>query len=735
MGRKTEAVKDSNSEDETKTPDKYDVILQNTSSNDESRTVESAGYSFATATSSGSQSNDTGGRSSFDHSELELESLGSLKDGWLDKACAWLDRPICLMPGIGEKSLLLKSSQLHAVAFHHGKLNEPLYLTAEREASDESRSFSEQDGSESRSEAYTFMTEDVSRVGANSAADKKESVDKKENDNKGGPLEPEDDRETSEEKESVSSKSARKEMDIDENGVPLPPSEDLEGEEIDDTEHLLDSQNSSSEESDPDQAESINEEELEDDDSASKASASISNNESSETEPIDLTNINEESNSTPEASVEDMTSSSASKIDENKDTVAARASRDLPLAQGTIRVIDDEVEREVLNLWQEEEEKLNIVSNEVESAVPSPATQRSTSARPDPIENDTLSGTRNGKDPRRGPTPEMRRTPALHLNKKKDLVEVRTIDAGQKLREARDRPEEMSQIHGLRKQPVMYYGVRPISNEDHPIDIDEYITQRELLNREANGSAAVSPRELEGQNLRSGKNSYSPSPEITTAGRSKQIFSSDVTDLTSILDDFDREKHEGQRNYYFVSSHDQRDDFDIRNSNQDPPRKDPAGHITAHNYDKRRREKRSSSSKHKADMPSVDDLKRLEKKLEKHFRRDSEKDRKSRSTVSTKELRKLEKQLVKQLQRVDEKRAAKLERLRKKKNQAADNIEKDNLEKVHIEPLSSISPTSKTTKKLADFRESNRYEQLQALRLAKEMERYMGTAKSPTNAY
>jgi hypothetical protein len=252
----------------------------------------------------------------------------------------------------------------------------------------------------------------------------------------------------------------------------------------------------------------------------------------------------------------------------------------------------------------------------------------------------------------------------------------------------------------------MQYGSRPVNNESNSIDVHEYVSQRGMHNmhdREARNSDISSRRASESRGVREGAQSYSRSPEMAST-RSKAIGYREVTDLTGISSDHG--PLAGTPNYYFGSSRDIHDGIDSS-------RDDPVGHVATHNFDKSKKKRdKGSSSNSTPDLASVAVLKKLEKKIEEQFKQSQDPAYDNRSTVSTKELRELERELVQQLQRVDEKRAAKLDRLRKKKKSQK-----------------SVPTLNKPlTKTMADVRESNRYDQLQSLRLSKEMGRYIGKA-------
>lgn len=213
-----------------------------------------------------------------------------------------------------------------------------------------------------------------------------------------------------------------------------------------------------------------------------------------------------------------------------------------------------------------------------------------------------------------------------------------------------------------------------------------------------------------------------------------------AADLPTVANSPTHGKHSKQRNYYFRNAKEssrqskRHSNFGIRQPKQFDAlaRNDPAGHVTNHEYKTKKKSKKSSSGKSKSHLASIEDLKQLEKRIEEHFRNSYAVDNDNRSAVSTKELRKLERQLVLQLRRVEEKRAAKLERLRNKKK--VDRRQRDIVEAevIAVEPKEegmqhhfSLRNKLDAKKKSSDFRDANRYEQLQALRLSKEMGRYM----------
>jgi hypothetical protein len=468
--------------------------------------------------------------------------------------------------------------------------------------------------------------------------------------------------------------------------------------------------------------------------------------EGSEAEPVDLTLIDDDIDLPSSPSKNSFTEN----IQKDK-TVSSRTNRDPMPSKRANRTINDEVEREVSALWQQEEVKVNRRLSpreavdeysprspllhqgkikretdgsrrprraEKEAAPKGEKTART--SRPDPVEATSLV--------RKGPSPEMPRQIASHGSissrqrsedsndlKMRDFVSVRSIDASQKLRESRersDKPKPRYSSPGANQ--VMQYGSRPLNNESNSIDVHEYMSQREMHDREARNSDISSRRASESRGVREGAQSYSHSPEMAST-RSKAIGYREVTNLTGISSDYG--PLAGPPNYYFGSSH------DIYNG-IDSSRDDPVGHVNTHNFDKSKkiRDKLSSSNSN-PDLASVAGLKKLEKKIEEQFKQSQDPGYDNRSTVSTKELRKLERELVQQLQRVDEKRAAKLDRLRKKN--------KNRPEEKNVAPEKKSQKSVRTsnkpvTKKMADVRESNRYDQLQSLRLSKEMGRYIG---------
>lgn len=289
------------------------------------------------------------------------------------------------------------------------------------------------------------------------------------------------------------------------------------------------------------------------------------------------------------------------------------------------------------------------------------------------------------------------------------------------------RHQEISQV----SQEVIQYGPLPTNNQDNPIDIEEYMAQREMLNREAprmdfSGTTAseAATESMNGVREQAESHRHPPSPRNA---RMRPEFGVEehvgVADFNTVSNAQQLHK---KSNYYFGPERSRPSkspiEFGIRQPKQLDAlaRNDPAGHVTNHEYDKKKKSKKTSSSKSKSNLASIEDLKKLEKRIEEHFRNSYAVDSDSRAAVSTKELRMLERQLVLQLRQVEEKRAAKLERLRNKKKSSRQDILE--AEVIAVEPKDEGFHSKK---KSADFRDANRYEQLQALRLSKEMGRYM----------
>mmetsp|Transcript_36473 Transcript_36473/g.88383 ORF Transcript_36473/g.88383 Transcript_36473/m.88383 type:complete len:994 (+) Transcript_36473:112-3093(+) len=297
---------------------------------------------------------------------------------------------------------------------------------------------------------------------------------------------------------------------------------------------------------------------------------------------------------------------------------------------------------------------------------------------------------------------------------------------------------------------IQYAPPLPTNNEDNPIDIEEYMAQREMLNREAprlsfSGSTAVrtteSPTPVAPVAVREESETprQPPSPRISRVP--PQVAPqqhSGVADLPGASNGYPYGKLPKQRNYDFGTERPRQTSSHRTTGLRQPKqfdalaRNDPAGHIIDHQYDTKKRSKKSSSGRSKSNLASIEDLKKLEKRIEEHFRNSYTGENDNRSTVSTKELRKLERQLVLQLRRVEEKRAAKLERLRSKKKSSRHRQDIVEAEVLAVEPkdeanhpYSTPQKAQHSKKKSADFRDANRFEQLQALRMSKEMGRYM----------
>jgi hypothetical protein len=776
MAMKSVAGAESRSEDSTEQfRDKYNALLRVNSS--ESETVESGGYSFET--DSASEGTDL---YSFANSELDSidGSLSPREEFLLDAVCGWLDRPMCLMPG-QQQSLLVQSTQ--AAALRNVKFNETLLLAAKAEISD---------GEDGQSDADSFVTtDDASLLDSESLEEQETEEDAvaeieedyemtvkvgEDDESVEVSLPAEDDSLLRGDNKIAADESSDAAIE-DKEKASVKPVLEPEAEEEDDMDHeheldLFLSESEPSNQASPEEPEGADRTSVSPGNSVNAEIIESYNQEppdavtewkqtneplknppaprmpSSEAEPVDLTLIEDDIDLQSSPSKNSFTE----KIQKDK-TVSFRTNRDPMPSKRAYRTIDDEVEREVSVLWQQEEVKVNRRLSPREAVdeysprspllhqgkvkrvtngsrgptraekVDAPIGEKTTrTSRPDPVEATKMV--------RKGPSPEMgprqiashdsississrQRSEDSNDLKMRDFVAVRSIGASQKLRESRERSDKPKPRYSSpRANRVMQYGSRPVNNESNSIDVHEYMSQREMHNREARNSDRSSRRASESRGVREGAQSYSRSVEMAST-RSKAIGYKEVTDLTGISSDHG--PLAGPSNYYFGSSH------DIYNG-IDSSRDEPVRHVNTHSFDesKKKRDKLSSSNS-KPDLASVAGLKKLEKKIEEQFKQSQDPDYDNR--VSTQELRKLERELVQQLQRVDEKRATKLDRLRKK------NKNRPEEKNVAAEKRSQKSvPTSHKpfTKKTTDVRESNRYDQLQSLRLSKEMGRYIG---------
>ncbi|KAL3944577.1 MAG: hypothetical protein SGBAC_001343 [Bacillariaceae sp.] len=325
---------------------------------------------------------------------------------------------------------------------------------------------------------------------------------------------------------------------------------------------------------------------------------------------------------------------------------------------------------------------------------------------------------------------------------------ARSINEGLVLRKSQERSTPVPHSPSTRgnKSPrvqnaIQYAPPLPTNNEDNPIDIEEYMARREMLNREAPRlglSSTISARTLESPvGAREGSETprQPPSPRPRTRPEVALDQHSGVTDLPGVSNGHKHGKLRKQRNYYFETQAPRQTRSNNKIGTRQPKqfdslaRNEPPGHVPNHQYDTKKKNKKSSSGRSKSNLASIEDLKQLEKRIEEHFRNSHVGDNDQRSAVSTKELRKLERQLVLQLRRVEEKRAAKLKRLRNKKKSSRHQQDIVEAEVLAVVPKDEAAahqyaspPKGHVRKKSAD---ANRFEQLQALRLSKEMGRYM----------
>ena len=142
-----------------------------------------------------------------------------------------------------------------------------------------------------------------------------------------------------------------------------------------------------------------------------------------------------------------------------------------------------------------------------------------------------------------------------------------------------------------------------------------------------------------------------------------------------------------------------------------------------------RRRERRLREKEEA-ITASNELKKLEKRIEKQLlqvRKDQKENGSEwddQSAVSAKDLRRLEKQLVQRLQKEDEKRAAKLKRIRKRKEASNRNREEPKTVSENIRPAETVR------RKAADPRERSKYDQLRVLRTSRPaMRRYLAGSR------
>ncbi|CAJ1957144.1 unnamed protein product [Cylindrotheca closterium] len=336
---------------------------------------------------------------------------------------------------------------------------------------------------------------------------------------------------------------------------------------------------------------------------------------------------------------------------------------------------------------------------------------------------------------------------------------AQSIDDALALRKSQERlapvphssPRQPHESSPRATQNIIQYGSPlPTNNQDNPIDIEEYMAQREMLNREApraglSDTAAPIVRTTDSPPIAVREEMESPRQPVSPRTPRRRVRPEvalgqhgGAADLPVIPNGKNNGKNPKHRNYYFGEQGSRqtstRHKAGIRQPKQYDAlnRNDPAGHIIDHQYDTKKKSKKSSSGKSKSNLASIDDLKQLEKRIEEHFRnsRGDGGENDIRSTVSTKELRKLERQLVLQLRRVEEKRAAKLERLRSKKKSSRRQKGIVEAEVIAVEPKDeTIRLSQKSHSKNSG--DANRFKQLQALRMSKEMGRYM--SKQPGN--
>eukprot|EP00980_Cylindrotheca_fusiformis_P011186 scaffold2563_cov124-Cylindrotheca_fusiformis.AAC.17 len=456
--------------------------------------------------------------------------------------------------------------------------------------------------------------------------------------------------------------------------------------------------------------------------------------QSPKTDLIDLTKIVEDG-IPPSPSV----SSFGPEKKEETITTTHRETRDPPPSETNFRFADAEVrEHEVAHKEEKEEKKRDSGRKQADEYSPrSPLLEKNTikgeivrprfqyfreeakqqgkmagkSPRPDPVEATTIE--------RKHKTPDVRprqihsdgsfssralpEDTSSNTAKLRDLVVVRSIDASQKLRQSRGRTiKQQPRQASPRPSPIIHYGSRP-SRSDISIEDHEYT-------QEARNSDATSMQAPQSPGIRDGAQSFTHISKMAKGSSEPTV--NEIADVTGIASN-EYEIRPKLRNYY----------FDMGNDTNEVIYSPPDAQVEAQKLDKAKKQKETpSSGRSKPDLVSVAGLKKLEKKIEKHFKQVKDHGHDNRSAVSTQELRRLEWELVQQLQRVDEKRAAKLERLRKK----AKNISDD--KSVALKITRRYGLASKNTKPLngPDTRDSNRYNQLQSLRSSKQLGRYIG---------
>lgn len=298
------------------------------------------------------------------------------------------------------------------------------------------------------------------------------------------------------------------------------------------------------------------------------------------------------------------------------------------------------------------------------------------------------------------------------VNKKKDLVAIRSIDDGQMLRTTRSRGRDES-LDGSDSANN--------TKSKQPIKVNQYTEGSEGRGHARPVSRHYDRQELEPQNRPPRRRS-----------KSREIETVDNANAGVMVD------HQSS-----LQGRDSRDDRESqqisrstrRGSTSSPPTEEWPDYDTV--------------------VSATRELRKLEKKIEKQLRqvkRETKNQEWDTQTVSSKEIRKLEKQLAQKLKQENEKRATKLKRIRRKVHKTSSSAEANaepvkptaiarpkasptaqhqqdepeqqfQPEKQQPHPMpeeandpSSVPPSKNFSQKVDDFREKSKFDQMRVLR-------------------
>ena len=290
------------------------------------------------------------------------------------------------------------------------------------------------------------------------------------------------------------------------------------------------------------------------------------------------------------------------------------------------------------------------------------------------------------------------------LTKKKDLIAVRSIDEGQRMRtpqKNRDskRKNDTYHAHTYRERESaekIQYGIIPSKRSEtrQPIDMQNERSRVSVV-REMRDSDIEQTRSR-GLLIRNGSHDRGSRP----------MTRPDIVDVTDISEEYGLRKPKEGNSTHRSKSRDDRDGTrHSRHSKHHAAREDPVGYTPSDDDDyedkSRRREKRSSRRDRDHDMDTWDE----------------------RSVFSSKELKKLEKQLAQKLLQ-DEKRATKLKRLRKKKESHTLNPGEVDTTPQKTAPQAQVRLRAET------LRDKSKFDQLKVLRSSKELSKYMKSSRT-----